>query len=90
LWSKFSDGKSVSAIGIHSERCLAGNESLPGTVGMVPLVPCGWPFPMLKYKYVFQIEYTEAILFYQTTRGNRYGLKLPKMLIAVQFKTSDQ
>jgi len=78
LWSKFSDGKSVSAIGIHSERCLAGNESLPGTVGMVPLVPCGWPFPMLKYKYVFQIEYTEAILFYQTTRGNRYGLKLPK------------
>jgi len=22
----------------------------------------GWPFPMLKYKYIFQIKYTEAIL----------------------------
>jgi len=22
----------------------------------------GWPFPVLKYKYIFQIKYTEAIL----------------------------
>jgi len=21
----------------------------------------GWPFPMLKYEYIFQIKYTEAI-----------------------------
>jgi len=35
-----------------------------------------WPFPMLKYKYVSQIKYTEN--FYQTALGNWYGLKLPK------------
>ena len=41
------------------------------TVGTV-LVPCmGWLFPMLKYKYIFRIKYTEAL-------GNCYGLKLPK------------
>ena len=38
----------------------------------------GWPFPMVKYKYIFQIKYTEAI--YQTALGNCYGLKLPKCL----------
>jgi len=42
----------------------------------------GWPFLMIKYKYIFQIKHTEA--FYQTALGNCYGLKLPKcMLIAV-------
>jgi len=36
----------------------------------------GWPFPMLKYKYTFQIKYTEAILSNRTRK--LYGLKLPK------------
>jgi len=40
------------------------------TIGLV------WPFPMLKYEYIFQIHYTEAI--YQTTLGNCSGLKLQK------------
>ena len=35
----------------------------------------GWPFPMLKYKYILQIKYTEAIL---STLGHWYGLKLSK------------
>ena len=39
----------------------------------------GWPFPMLKCKYIFQIKYTEAFYqFYQTALENCYGLKLPK------------
>jgi len=28
----------------------------------------GWPFPMLKYKYIFQIKYTEAILSKSTRK----------------------
>jgi len=28
----------------------------------------GWPFPMLKYKYIFQIKYTEAILSNSTRK----------------------
>ena len=39
------------------------------TIGTV-LVP--WPFPMLKYKYIFQIKYTEAIVSNSTR-------KLPKL-----------
>jgi len=46
------------------------------TIGTV-LVSLGWPFPLLKYKYIFQIKYTVAILC-QTALGNCYGLKLPK------------
>jgi len=34
-------------------------------------------WPMLKYKYIFRIKYTEAILS-NSTRGNCYGLKLAK------------
>jgi len=37
-----------------------GCESVP-----IQLAQCwflGWPFPMLKYNYIFQIKYTEAIL----------------------------
>jgi len=41
----------------------------------------GWPFPMLKYKYIFQIKYTEAVL----SNGTRKLLwfEITKMLIAV-------
>jgi len=28
----------------------------------------GWPFPVLKYKYIFQIKYTEAILLNSTRK----------------------
>jgi len=43
------------------------------TIGTV-LVP--WPFPMLKYKYIFQIKYTEAILSNSTRKLPK--LRLPK------------
>ena len=38
------------------------------------LVPCmGRPFPMLKYKYIFQIKYTEAILSNSTRKLLRFA-----------------
>jgi len=36
---------------------------------------------MRKYKYIFQLKKRKQ--FYQTAFGNRYGLKLAKMPIAV-------
>ena len=39
----------------------------------------GWPFPVLKYEYIFQIKYTKQL--YQTALGNCYGLKLAKCLL---------
>jgi len=37
----------------------------------------GWPFAVLKYKYIFfQIKHTEAI--HQTALGNWYDLKSSK------------
>jgi len=41
----------------------------------------GWPFPMLKYKYIFQIKYTEAILSNITRK--LFWFETSKMLIAV-------
>jgi len=41
----------------------------------------GWPFPMLKYKYIFQIKYTEAILSNITRK--LFWFEISKMLIAV-------
>jgi len=40
-----------------------------------------WPFPMLKYKYIFQIKYTEAVLSNSTRKLLWYDIT--KMLIAV-------
>jgi len=40
----------------------------------------GWPFPMLKYKYIFQIKYTEAILSNSTRK--LLWFEITKMLIA--------
>jgi len=40
----------------------------------------GWPFPMLKYKYIFRIKYTEAILSNSTRK--LLWLEIRKMLIA--------
>jgi len=42
----------------------------------------GWPFPTLKYKYIF--KYNIRKLFCQTALGDCYGLKLPKCWL--QFK----
>jgi len=53
------------------------------TIGTVP-VPLGWPFPVLKYEYIFQIKYTEAILSNST--GKLLWFEITKMLIAVQEK----
>jgi len=41
----------------------------------------GWPFPTLKYKYIFRIKYTEAILSNSTRKV--LWFKISKMLIAV-------
>ena len=42
----------------------------------------GWPFPVLKYKYIFQIKYTEAILSNSTRK--LIWFEITKMLIAVK------
>jgi len=44
----------------------------------------GWSFPLLKYKYIFQIEYTEAILSNGTRKLLGLWFKISKML--TQFK----
>jgi len=41
----------------------------------------GWPFSVLKYKYIFQIKYTEAIL--SNSSRELLWFKISKMLIAV-------
>jgi len=41
----------------------------------------GWPFPMLQYKYIFQIKYAEAILSNSTRKLLLF--EITKMLIAV-------
>ena len=38
------------------------------TVGTDSAGSLGWPFPMLKYKYIFQIKYTEATLSNSTRK----------------------
>ena len=42
----------------------------------------GWPFPVPKYKYIFQIKYTEAILSNSTRK--LIWFEITKMLIAVK------
>jgi len=44
----------------------------------------GWPFPVIKYKYIFQIKYTEAILSNSTLK--LLWFEISKMLIAVFAK----
>jgi len=41
----------------------------------------GWPFPILKYKYIFHIKYTEAFLSNSTRK--LLWCEVTKMLIAV-------
>jgi len=41
----------------------------------------GWPFPTLKYKYIFHVKYTEAILSDSTRKLLLF--QIGKMLIAV-------
>jgi len=41
----------------------------------------GWPFPKLKYKYIFQIKYTEAI--YPNSTRKLFWFEISKMLNAV-------
>ena len=47
----------------------------------------GWPFPVLKYRYIFQIKYTEAILSNSTRRLLRF--EITSVLIAVFEKLID-
>jgi len=44
-----------------------------------------WPFPMLKYKYIFRTKNIPK-QFYQTALGNCYGLKLPNCWLQFFFK----
>ena len=41
----------------------------------------GWPFPVLKYEYIFQIKYTEATVSNNTLR--LLWFEISKVLIAV-------
>jgi len=41
----------------------------------------GWPFPMLKYEYIYRIKYTETILSISTRK--LLCFEITKMLIAV-------
>ena len=41
----------------------------------------GWPFPTLKYKYIFQIKHTEAILSNNTRKLLRF--EVTRILVAV-------
>jgi len=50
------------------------------TIGTV-LGSLGWPFPMLKYKHIFQLKYTEEILSNSTRK--LLWFEISKMLIAV-------
>ena len=44
----------------------------------------GWPFPMLKYKYIFRMKYTEAILSNSTLKLLRFEILWSKCWL--QFK----
>jgi len=44
-----------------------------------------WSFSMLKYKYIFQIKYTETILSNGTQK--LLWFEISKMLIAVLYKS---
>jgi len=42
----------------------------------------GWPFQLLKYKFIFQIKYTEAILSNSTRK--LLWFEIAKMMTAVK------
>jgi len=45
-----------------------------------------WPFPMLKYKYIFHIKYTEAILSYTTRKLLWFEItKMPTAVLRDKF-----
>jgi len=57
----------------------------------------GWPFPVLKYKYIFQVKYTEAILSnssrkllcFEITQMVRYGMVNVDLYGAIITKVSN-
>jgi len=51
------------------------------TIDTVPVPRAGRPFPVIIYKYTFQIKYTEAILSNYTRK--LLWFEISKMLIAV-------
>jgi len=55
-----------------------GNESV-----LIQMSQC-WPFPILKYKYISQIKYTEEILSHSTWK--LLWFEITKMLIALLAK----
>jgi len=58
---------------LTSPRRFCGLENSAGSLD--------WPFPMLKYKYIFRVKYTEAILSNSTRKLLWY--QITKMLITV-------
>jgi len=62
-----------------SDRPVYRERKCADTIGTVPVPWAGRHHsPVLKYQYIFQIKYTEAIFIKQRALGNCYGLKLPK------------
>jgi len=57
-----------------------GNKSV--AMQLAQCCSLGWPFPMPKYKYIFQIKYTKAILSNSTWK--LLWFELTKMLISVK------
>ena len=56
-----------------------GNESAP--IIWHSASSLGWPFPVLKYKHLFQMKYTEAIL--SNSIRKLLWFEITEMLIAV-------
>jgi len=68
----------VSVCWIQPWALQNGKRKSADTIGTVLVL---WPFPMLKYKYIFQIKYAEAILSNSTRK--LLWCEITKMLIAV-------
>jgi len=87
--------KQVATVTVATDRIAAASAQIPRTVrrsSQQGTKVCrynwhsagslGWPFPTLKYKYIFQIKYTEAIFLSNSTRKLLW-FEIGKMLIAV-------
>ena len=60
-------------------RWTYGERKCVDTIGTVLVLWAGHLFRMVKYKYIFQIKYTEAI--FSNTTGKLLWFEITKMLI---------
>ena len=54
------------------------NESVPIRLAQCWFPGLDWPFPMLKYEYIFQIKYKQ---FYQTAPGKLIAVKRNNFIV---------